>query len=263
MRICYTLLYAAPGAPQQPAHYLRRFPLLAELPPRLAVRGHDVYVVISHGTNATCHQRGVQYRFVREGIAARSLGVGAGRLLGRPSAFLTPAKRAIREVRRRQPDLVHFHGLNLHLNSFLATVYWAGLGVRKFRSSPEDLATLELLRTTATSGNASTRPSLVLQDHGSRPSSQPLARWLQRRTLAHADKVLFTAKEHVEPYQAAGFLRQNDARAAIVLETSTILCSEERATRAPNESRLAGRPTLLTVARLDAVKDPDDLVAGL
>ena len=103
--------------------------------------------------------------------------------------------------------------------------------------------------------------ALVVQDHANAvPRSFSLKGAVRRRLLAAADAFLFTATEQSVPWRANGFISDRQ-RVYTVLESSTSLKPMDRET-ARSISRTEGRPSVLWVGRLNAIKDPMTVLQG-
>ncbi len=151
-------------------------------------------------------------------VEARS----AGRLrrrMGHWAAPLLPALEA--SVAALRADIVHVHSL----------------------SFPRQLARL-----------ADRLPDtpLLVQDHADRPAP-PGLRGQQRRALARAAAIAFTAAEQAEPFRAAGVLA--DTPIVEIPESSSRFTPGDR-TAARRTTGLYGEPCLLWLGHLDPNKDP-------
>lgn len=136
--------------------------------------------------------------------------------------------RLLRAAREARPDVIHFQGLGFPAQTWLA---------------------------------ASGRTPVLAQDHGDKPLPPGWRRALQRRALARAAGVAFTAAEMAGRFVEAGVLRP-DARVFEVLESSshfTVGDVEE----ARRETGIGGDPCLLWIGRLDANKDPLTMLDGV
>ncbi|HEY7372462.1 MAG TPA: glycosyltransferase family 4 protein [Polyangia bacterium] len=178
----------------------------------------------------------VVQRFGREAVVQRGpveyRFVSDGGPAGPPLWFV--GVRLGREVVALRPDVVHVHGL-----IFPAAVAWLRLQLP-------------------------CQAAIVVQDHGAfrlGPASlaQRVRQVLVGAGLNAADGFMFTAREQAVPWQQAGIIR---ARHAIyeVPESSTNMASWPAA--AEKAGALPGRPAILSVARLDANKDPLTVLEG-
>lgn len=230
MRICFAVLYYSPRLVSgDPAEYLSRVPLLREVPQRLAARGHRVDLVHAYPFDLDHDDGGVAYRFVAAPRAVRLAARLGERLLGRERAELEPARRAVRRVVDLEPDVVHFHGVTLHLN----------LGLLRRSLAPH--------------------VPLVLHHHGGGPARRGLARRIQRRNFARASLLLVSSRAHAEPFIASGVL--GPERVAELMESSSTMRCRPRAA-ARRETGMEGDPVFLCAARLHPVKDPITLLSG-
>jgi glycosyltransferase involved in cell wall biosynthesis len=206
-------------------------PIHRELPREVARLGHQVEMVHLFPTAAEFEEGGVRYRFIPPGRAAGALFGAAPRLLGRDPILYVPATRAIAAIRRFQPDLVHFHGANLHWNLLLL---FAALGAG---ASP-----------------------VVLHYHGGYPALNPLARAVQRLTFRRSARQLFTTWEHARPFVEAGVLGGYDTVVELI-ETSSAFRPRPRAA-ARQETGMEGDPVFLWAGRLHPIKDPLTALKG-
>lgn len=232
MKICFVLPYCPPDPDPEPSAYLDRYPLLRYLPQHVAHRGHAVDVVVQHRRDLAHEERGVNYHLVSERRWASTLATIAARLSGREHGHLAPARATIARMLALKPDLVHVHGLVPHIN--LALVGRA-------------------LAVTST--------PWVAQHHGGGPARTTLARRLQRRSLARPSALLFTAREHADPYINAQLLA-DDQRIVEVIETSSHYRHGDRIV-ARRQTRYDGDPVLLSVARMHPIKDPFTVLGGV
>jgi glycosyltransferase involved in cell wall biosynthesis len=163
----------------------------------------------------------------RQGITYEFVRDDAGEM---PSPSAAP-RVVVDAVRAQEPDVIHIHGL-----------MFPGM-VRALRA---------LLPNT----------SLVIQDHGGMgpPGRIEQIRHPGWRNLDEADAWSFTAREHADPWRAAGVLRRS--RVIEVLEASTRLTPVARAT-ALELTAMHARPVLLWVGRLNENKDPLTVLDGL
>lgn len=96
---------------------------------------------------------------------------------------------------------------------------------------------------------------IVVQDHASgAPRRFSIGAPVRRRWLKAADAFLFTAKEQADPWRAGGFIADRQPVYPVV-ESSTRVRAMDRET-ARSISRAEGRPAVLWVGRLNAIKDP-------
>ncbi len=230
MRLCYAVLHYDP-AHRDPSSYLDLVPLHREIPREMAKRGHRVEVVHLFPTEADFEEEGVRYRFVAPSGVARKLSTEVGRLLGRDPIVYLPALRAIREISRSRPDLIHFHSVNLHWNLLLL-----------FR----------LLGPGA--------PPVVLHYHGGYPAVNPLARAAQRANFGRSARQLFSTPAHARPFMEAGIL---DGPRTVVelMETSSAFSPISKA-EARRQTGMEGDPVFLWAGRLHPIKDPLTAVRG-
>lgn len=221
MRITFVSLFH-PAKPDAPAAYLRRFPLYRHLPQNLARRGHEVEFIQLHPTDHEVTQGGVLYRFLASDPLSRLAGAAVSRLTDYPSSLVEPACRALREM--GAPDVIHFHGTQLHLN-------------------------LALLR------RAHRNAALVLHFHGGFPPRNRVLLRLQQRNFAAADAILFTAADLAAPFLKSGILRDASTVFELV-ETSSAFGPASRVTM------LSGDPVFLSTGRLHPIKDPWTTLRG-
>jgi len=102
---------------------------------------------------------------------------------------------------------------------------------------------------------------IVVQDHASgvpRPFS--ISAPVRRRLLRAADAFLFTAREQADPWRAGRFISEKQA-VYQAMESSTRLRAMDRET-ARSISGVEGRPAVLWVGRLNAIKDPLTILDG-
>jgi glycosyltransferase involved in cell wall biosynthesis len=159
----------------------------------------------------------------RDGVPYHVVAAG-GR--GRPRLF-DPLRAVVRRTVGLRPDVVHVNGLVFPLPTRLLR---RGLGPG---------------------------PTLVAQHH----AEAPWRGWrgaLQRWGLAGVDAYLFTADAQADPWRACGVVRPAQ-RVFEVMEGWSGLMPPARG----EARRLPGAPALLWVGRLQAVKDPLTLLAGL
>ena len=103
--------------------------------------------------------------------------------------------------------------------------------------------------------------AIVVQDHASGlPRSSRLSRLVRRRLMRAADAFLFTALEQADSWRSGQFISDHQA-VYQVLESSTTLRPMDRAT-ARSIARVEGRPAVLWVGRLNAIKDPLTVLQG-
>ena len=192
---------------RSPEALLEAWPTLPAVATATARAGARVTVLQASGTEAELHRDGVTYKFVREprfGTRAKS-GLRPGRLVA--------------AVRREQPDVIHFHGLN-------------------FPSHCRAICTLGI-------------PMLV-QDHGSSAQSRiaALRGWGLRNVAAAA----FTSREQAEPFVRSGQLPTQVPIFAIPESSSDFTPGPQAEAR--GATGVIGSPALLWVGHLAASKDP-------
>jgi glycosyltransferase involved in cell wall biosynthesis len=206
---------------REPEALLEAWPALQVTGRAAALAGCRVDVVQAAAHDEERTMDGVTYHFVKERAASR-----VRRRLGRSLAPLTP--RVFDRVSALAPDLVHFHGLSFPRH------------VERLSRTLKDVP-------------------LLIQDHADRPPPAP-ARALQRRALASAAGVAFTAREQAEPWIAAGVLSPGVPVLEVLESTSSFtpgdLEGEGARAEARRASGLSGDPCFLWVGRLDANKDP-------
>lgn len=95
---------------------------------------------------------------------------------------------------------------------------------------------------------------LILHFHGGGPPRGP-GKSAAKAALACASAALFTTRSHAQPFVVAGVLDPAIIREANELSTDFGFVSETR-------SGLAGRPVVVSTARLDTVKDPLTTIEG-
>ena len=129
MKLCYALLHYDPHlVDPDPRVYLAGIRTAHDFPQALAARGHEVDVVHLYPFDADVHKDRVHHHFVAPGPLARWQGRALARRRRLDRSMVTPAWRAVRRVRRLQPDLVHFFGTSLHLNLALLCLRQAKVG---------------------------------------------------------------------------------------------------------------------------------------
>jgi len=189
-----------------PDDLLRGLPSLTLVAEAAAEAGAEIHVIQS-SRRAEVHQaNGVTYRFVPE------------MCLGDRMTGLMPWRLSA-EIRRLNPDVIHFHGLEhpLHLRAVCAT-------------------------------NA---PVLV-QDHASRPRPRRAA--VRHWSLARAAACAFTSATQAEPFARAGELPRH-LEVLEIPESSSLFTPGDR-DGARQESGVFGDPALLWIGHLDSNKDP-------
>jgi len=233
MKLCYALLYYDPHlVDPDPRVYLAGIRTAHDFPQALAARGHEVDVVHLYPFDADVHKDRVHHHFVAPGPLARWQGRALARRRRLDRSTVTPAWRAIRRVRRLQPDLVHFFGTSLHLN--LALLF--------LRQRP-------------------TAPPVVVHYHGGRPAQTALGRRLQRFGFARVARFFFTTAEQAETYVQAGIIDDGTRRVVELMETSSRFVPMPRAA-ARRQTGMVGDPIFLWTARLDPLKDPLTVLRG-
>lgn len=230
MRVCFAVLHYDPRvAGPDVAAYLDRVPLHRELPRELAVRGHEVHLVHLYPTSQRYVENDVTYHFAASPAAVRQVVGLLGRARGRDPAIYEPAFRAVKLIRDLRPDVVHFHGLTLTWNLFLAS--------NALRATP-----------------------LLLHYHGGLPPRNPLARHALRFTYERAARFLFTTRDQSEPFVQAGLLR-DDGRVVELGETSSTFRRLDRAL-ARRVTGMRGDPVFVWTGRLHPIKDPVSALLG-
>jgi glycosyltransferase involved in cell wall biosynthesis len=228
----------------EPERLLEAWPALRVTARAASLAECRVDVVLAAAADALHTVDGVSYHFVAE----RAPSV-VRRRLGRAWAPLTP--RVFERVVALAPELVHFHGLSFPRH--------VGRLARLLNGVP-----------------------LMLQDHADRPLPS-WRRGVQRRGLAHAAGVAFTARPQVEPWIDAGIL--SPALPVLEVLESTSLFTPGRADGAADSggagepsggsgmsgdargasgiggeargaSGIGGDPCFLWIGRLDGNKDP-------
>lgn len=169
--------------------------------------GAEVHVVQASRTPRLHRAAGVSYSFVREPRLRR--GSGAGMMPWRVAA----------EIRRIQPDVVHFHGLEAPAH--LSAASHCGV------------------------------PTLV-QDHVSNLSRR--MKWARRWSLRQVAACVFTSAEQAEPLVQAGHMPAG-IRIFEIPESTSLFTPGDRA-EAREQASVIGDPAVLWVGRLDANKDP-------
>jgi glycosyltransferase involved in cell wall biosynthesis len=230
MRIVFAALYCHDDvlAVGGGAGFLDLIPFHRDLPVALARRGHEVEVIFGAPGDEVLEHQGVRFRFVAAGPGDRMAG-GLARGLGRRRPHDAPASRAIEAIVRRRADVVHFHGATLHVNLALLTARL-------------------------------TTEALVVQHHGGGPARNAVTRWLQRRGLARADRLLLTCVDHARPFVEAGLL-DGLSKVEAVTEVSTTFRPSRRED-ARQRSGLVGEPIFVSAGRLHPVKDPLTTLRG-
>lgn len=230
MRLCYAVLHFDPSY-RDPIAYLDLVPIHREIPREMARRGHQVEMVHLFPTEADFVEDGVRYRFIAPAPAATLLSGAVGRLLGRDPVVYLPALRAIREIRRSRPDLIHFHSVNLHWN-------------------------LQLLFLALGSG----APPVVLHYHGGYPAANRLSRAVQRSNFRRSARQLFTTSAHARPFREAGILN-GSGTVVELMETSSSFRPLPKS-EARLRTGMVGDPVFVWVGRLHPIKDPLTAVKG-
>lgn len=194
-------------AGRSPEALLEAWPTLPAVAAATARGGARVTVIQASGSEAEIHRDGVTYRFVR----VPRLGTSA-------KAGLRPG-RLVAAVRREQPDVIHFNGLN-------------------FPSHCRAVCTLGI-------------PVLV-QDHGSSAGSRiaALRGWGLRNVAAAA----FTSREQAEPFIRSGQLPAHIPIFAIPESSSAFTRGPQAEAR--RTTGIHGSPALLWVGHLAPSKDP-------
>ena len=192
---------------RDPAELLDAWPTLALVAEAAAAAGADVKVLQAARTRATHAARGVTYTFVPELRVGQDDGPG-----------LMPWRLST-ELRRIEPDVVHFHGFEapFHL--------WA-----------------------VSRGMA----PVLIQDHATQPGrrGKRIRRWSLRGVAGFA----FTSTSQAEVLAEAADLPR-DARVFEILESSTRFTAGDRQD-ARERTQVFGNPAVLWVGHLNANKDP-------
>lgn len=227
MKICFIALFYDTQQ-TDPSGYLDEVPLYRHLPQAVAARGHEVSVVHLFPVDASYREGGVIYRFVAEAPVLRSAAQRIGRLLDRSQARFEPALRTLRRARAIDPDVLHVHGIDLHLNLALLRLH-------------------------------SSAPS-VLHFHGGFPAANGAARAIQRFNLGGIDRFLFTTREHARPFLETGLI-WGAGNVIPFMELSSPFAMRSR-----HDSRrktgMHGRPVFVWTGRLHPVKDPITVLRG-
>lgn len=207
----------------------------------LSRRGHDVHVVYLFPGLDTARppldSRGIRVHLVPPSEPWRSLGRWAARWREKPVSTHTAAPAVVRRILEIEPDLVHWHGTVLHLNHFLLHI---GRLCRRLGGKPA--------------------PPVVAHHHGGYPSGHPILRSIQRFNLLRTARVLFTTREQAHAFESVGMLDGDGTQSELLIEASTRFRRREEP--ADPELRLRGDPAVLSVARLDPVKDPMTTIRG-
>ena len=202
------------AARRAPADLLAAWPTLSAVADAAARAGAEVTVLQASHFPAEHRQRGITYRFIAEPRWRR--GNGAGIMPWRIGAA----------IRREQPDVVHFNGLDFPFH--VRAVCAAGAPV-------------------------------LLQDHAGRAEGRGarFRRWGHENVAG----IAFTARTQAEP-----FLRKHQlpasARLFAVPESSSHFTPGDRI-MARCDSGVHGAPALLWIGHLDANKDPLTLLRAV
>lgn len=236
MHVCFAnLMYE--GSFESAEELLRHRPLHGGFADALSRRGHRVDLVCLFDRSRTLDTDFGTAHFVRPGRWSRAVGRFLSTLRNGTPSTHTPALGAVRRVLKLDPDLVHWHGSGLHLNHLLLN-----LGRRLKRASGGgDLP-------------------VIAHYHGGYPSSSPTLRAIQRYNLHRIRRLLFTTDEQVDPFVRNGLVDEPD-RIEQVMEVSSTFRRSESPPVSP-EIELDGAPAVLSVARLDPVKDPLTALRG-
>ena len=229
MTVCFFAPYHAADG-RTPETYLKAVPLYRHLPRELAARGHTVHVVLLFPSAHHLECDGVDYHFVPTTRFAQRIARHVGRALGHDPAYYEPATAALRRVRSLRPDVVHVHGLTLHLNHALRRL---------------------------TSGHGA--PPIVVHFHGGFPPERRWVRRLQRFALGDVARFLFTTHEHARPFVETGLLTADRVRA--FMETSSPFRLLPRAA-CRVATGMTGNPIFLWAGRLHPIKDPLTALRG-
>lgn len=230
MKLCFAQMHYDPTY-RDPEAYLDAVTIHRELPREMARLGHQVELVHLFPTAAEIEGEGVRYRFIPPARAAAALVERAGRLRGRDPVPYLPAVRAIAEIRRSRPDLIHFHGINLHWNLLLLFLA-LGKGA----------------------------PPVVLHYHGGYPAVNRLARAVQRYGFRRSARQLFTTLDHARPFVEARVIKGYD-KVVELMETSSDFRPQVKA-EARQKTGMVGDPVFLWAGRLHPIKDPFTALRG-
>lgn len=226
MRVALTSLYSSEPDPdgQIAADDLRR-----ELARALARRGHTCSVIAEHPVAATRLDGPVRWIFTPPDPLAR---LGRRLLARRDDALVkAPAWGWLGAVAAERPEIIHSFDL-------VAYGTLAGLGLlARARGS-----------------------ALVATFHGGAPARDPALRAVERLALRGCQRLMFTTRERGLDWVKSGALA-DDRRLSEVYESSSVFTPGDRAA-ARRSWGLLGRPALLHVGRLDAVKDPITTIEG-
>ena len=233
MKVAILSFFDRPSFPRDPTLFLDQFPILRHFPRTLADRGHDVTVFLHSRLDTRYREKSVCYRFVRPGRIARTLGravsvVRASRT--QSTSMGEPAWRLIDAVHVFGPDVLHVHGITMHLN-------------------------LGLLRRAA----RRRRCPIVVHHHGGGLTPTTLLRPLQRANLRAAARLVVSTVEQGDVFVRDGTVAPDQI--AIQMETSSAF-RPTPSTEARRLTGMAGRPVFLSAARLHPIKDPMTMLAG-
>lgn len=229
-KICFLSLFHDTEE-RDPARYLDDIHLYRCLPQSVAARGFDVRFVLLFPIEARYQEGSVDYHFVVEPAPVRAAARLAGRLLDRRPARFEPATRTLRRVAAIQPDLVHVHGVDPHINLALLRAVIGRTGV-----------------------------PIVLHYHGGFPAERGPVRTLQRYSFAGISRFLFTTKTHARPFVERGLVRSTDDVVELMELSSPFEMRLRAACRA--ETGMTGRPVFVWTGRLDPIKDPLTALRG-
>ncbi len=233
MKVAILSFFDRPTFPSDPATFLDQLPIFRHFPRALADRGHDVTVFLHSRLDTQYREKAVCYRFVRPGSVARTLGraVSVVRASETQSTSMgEPAWRLIDAVNVFGPDVLHVHGITMHLN-------------------------LGLLRRSA---QRHRRP-IVVHHHGGGLTPTVLLRPLQRANLRAAARLVVSTSE-----QGGVFVRDGAVtpeQIAVQMETSSAFRPMPPA-EARRLTGMVGRPVFLSAGRLHAIKDPMTMLTG-
>lgn len=231
MRVCYVIAYAEDSSISALEAILRNY-TLREFADNVASLGHEVDVIHLFHHNESVHRNGVNYHFVRPSRFLAALANLVARLRGgQARSHYLPGFAMLPVIREVQPGVIHFFGLTLDINLWLI-----GRVARKL-----------------------TTP-LVVQYHSGDPARNRIRRLVQMRNVRLADRLLFTTKQHAQPWIDSGM--PIDTRKIVpFMETSSTFQWRTRKD-AREETGMAGDPVFLWTGRLHPEKDPFTALRG-
>ena len=231
MHVVLANLYWRPDweSPERVAHPRHGDRVRGPLARALAARGHSVTIVQDAPFDADFHDPAspaVRWVLVRAEPSAR-------------------AKRSLAATARRPFPLAHARP-----GRFTAAVAaQAGSVIHGF-----DLCAYSAVAALGAVANQSRIP-MVLHFHGGAPPRSPPGRLRARDALDSASAALFTARSLADPFLSAGLLEPDRVFEVNELSTDFGFVAETR-------PGLAGRPVVVSLGRLDKVKDPLTTVEG-